>query len=131
MGPNEKILRDAYARYSDGEVNFDLMADDVTWKSSGDRKHIASAGEWHGRDGVRNYFAALRQNWTIREHNIVEIIAQDDRRFAIRVAVDAQHNAGGARVRLEKIDLVTMANGKCTSYSETLDTSLLERAMGL
>lgn len=128
MGPNEKALREAYARYNDGEVNYAMMADDIVWKSSGDRTRIASAGEWRGPNGVRDYFTALRHNWTVREHNVLEIIAQDDSRFAIRVAVDAQHNISGARVRLEKVDWVTMANGKCTSYSETLDTAPLEHA---
>jgi ketosteroid isomerase-like protein len=131
MGPNERVLRDAYARYSDGEINFGIMADDITWNSSGDRSRIATAGEWRGPDGVRDFFAALRQNWKIREHNVLDVVAQADSRFAIRVAVDAQHSTTGARVRFEKVDWVTMANGKCTSYRETLDTAPLERAAAI
>ncbi len=128
MGPNEKVLRDAYDRYSAGEINYDLLAADIVWRSSGDRTRIASAGEWRGQAGVRDYFTALRNNWAIREHNVVDVIAQDDSRFAIRVAVHATHKQTHKTVVLEKVDLVTMKNGKCIAYAETLDTAPLERA---
>jgi ketosteroid isomerase-like protein len=130
MGSNEAILRDAYARYSDGE--FDsvtaIFADDIVWSSPGAPNRLPTAGVWHGLSGVRKFFAATLSEWSFREFNVVEIIVQDDRRFAIRVAVEVQNNRNGARVRFEKVDLVTMKNGNCTHYAEILDTAPLERA---
>lgn len=129
MGPNEQALRAAYARYTNGDLEtvIDAFADDCVWTASGDRSRLPFAGEWRGHAGIRGYFAA-RADWTIREHNVTEIIGQNDSRFAVKVAVDALHK-NGARVRLDKVDLVTMANGKCTSYTETFDSALLERAL--
>lgn len=130
MGPNEKVLRDAYARFSSGDMDhlYEILSDEVVWMSAGDRKALKFPGAWHGKKGVRDYFATSRADWDVTEHNPVEFIAQDDRRFAVRVAVHAKHKRTHKSVTIEKIDLVTMMNGKCVAYAETLDTAPLERA---
>lgn len=130
MGPNEKILRDAYDRFSRGDMEhvYTILSDDVVWLSSGDHKRLTFPGQYRGKDGVRDYFKASRADWDVTEHNPVEFIAQDDQRFAVRIAVHAKHKRTLRSLTLEKIDLVTMKNGKCVSYAETLDTAPLEHA---
>ncbi|MEQ1867838.1 MAG: nuclear transport factor 2 family protein [Alphaproteobacteria bacterium] len=130
MGRNEQIVRDAYARCRSGdfEAKWDIVADDVTWTSSGASNRIATAGEWRGANGVYAYFTALFHEWQILAFDVVEMIGHDDRRFFARVALELCHNGTGARVKMEKVDALTMEDGKCTSFSETFDAAPVERA---
>lgn len=133
MGPNEKILRDGYARYANGDMEsvMPIFADDIVWTSVGSPSRIDMAGEWRGLDGVREYYAALATSWTLHEFTVEKVIAQDDRRFAVRIGVAAQSHVTGKSVRVEKVDLVAMARGKITNYAEIYDTGPLDRATRL
>lgn len=134
MGPNEKALRKAYADYAGGDVEaaMTLFAEDVVMKSVGAPNRIDHSGEWHGLDGVRGFLAAILQNWTFQKIEMLEMIAQDDTRFVVRHAVIGKSlNTGGRTASVERVDFVTMKNGKCTSYVEIFDTSPLERASRL
>ena len=130
MGPNEKALRDAYESYAVGgiEAVLNIFADNVVWKSPGSPNRLAFAGERHGLDGIRSYFAARNSEWTLTNHKLLDLIAEDDRRFVVRVHTEVVNNNTGAHVSLEKIDLITMENGKCISYEEKMDTAPIERA---
>lgn len=132
MGPNEAIVRDAYGRFSRGDFvsKLPIFADDIVWRSAGAPNRIATAGERRGFDGVRDYFAALFGDWDIREFALRDLIVQDDRRFAARIAVTLRHK-DGAKVTLDKVDVLTMENGKCTSFFEIFDAGRLERAARL
>jgi ketosteroid isomerase-like protein len=128
MGPNEKALREVYIVYFSGTAPVTSFAETIVWTSVGAPNRIEIAGEWRGLDGVREYFAALADNWTVSELTVEEIVGQDDRRFAVRLRVNAQSNVTGKAVRFEKADLVTMENGKITNYVEIYDTAPLIRA---
>jgi ketosteroid isomerase-like protein len=133
MGQNEVAVRDAYARYSKGDfvTRLDIFADDIVWKSSGAPNRIATAGEWKGLKGVREYFAALFREWHFHAFELIDLIVNDDRRFVARIALELKHARTGAMVRFEKVDLLTMERGKCTSFSEIFDAAPLERAARL
>ena len=130
MGPNEKILRDAYSRYSRGDFvsKLPIFADDIVWRSVGAPNRIATAGERHGFDGVRDYFAALLGDWDICEFALCDLIVQHDRRFAARIVVTLRRKDGSPKVTLDKVDLLTMENGRCVSFAEFFDAGRLERA---
>lgn len=133
MGPNEKVLRDAYAHYARGAFDklFAVFADDVVMKSVGALNRIDHAGEWHGMDGVHGFLAAIAENWTFEKVEMLEMIAQNDTRFVVRTAVTGVSTRTGGRASVERVDFVTMHNGKCKSYAEIFDTSPLERATRL
>ena len=130
MGRNEQIVREVYARCSSGDfaAKWQIVAADVTWTSSGAPNRIATAGEWRGASGVHAYFAALFHEWQIHAFDLVEMIGHEDRRFFARIAVEMRHNSTGALVKMEKVDALTMENGKCTSFAETFDAARVERA---
>lgn len=132
MGPNEAILRRAYDRFSEGDAEYiyEVFADDIVWKSAGNPEVLPFAGEWRGKDGVRDYFVKSRADWDIPVHKPIEFIVHDDHRFAVRVEVEAVNKRTGGRIKLEKLDLLTMENGKCTAYAELFDTAIVERAAG-
>lgn len=128
MGPNEKVLRDAYAAYVRGEPEIAVFADDIVWTSVGAPNRMETAGEWHGADGVLQYYAALGANWTLSGFTVEEVVTQDDRRFAVRIRVTAKSNVTGKAVHFEKADFLTMQDGKITAYAEIFDTAPLIRA---
>ncbi|MEQ1864755.1 MAG: nuclear transport factor 2 family protein, partial [Micropepsaceae bacterium] len=104
----------------------------VVMKSVGAPSRLDHAGEWHGLDGVRGFLAAILANWTFQKIEMLEMIVKDDTRFVVRTAVTGKSLRVGGRVAsVERVDLVTMKNGKCTSYAEIFDTSPLERASRL
>lgn len=133
MGPNEKKLRDGYERYSVGDSSFiaGLFDENIVWVSVGAPNRIEIAGEWRGLSGVDEYYAALAEHWSVSNFVVEEMIAQEDRRFAVRIDVVVHSKATGKRVRFEKTDLVTMKNGKILDYKEIYDTAPLVRATRL
>ena len=133
MGPNETILRDAYAAYEAGDVDavISLFAEGIAWSSPGAANRIGTAGRRTGRDEVLAYFAAMAREWTMLKHRIVEVIARDDTRFCVCVAVEWHNNSTGKFVRADKVDLLSMNDGMLTSYAEILDTAPFERAARL
>jgi len=132
IGPNETVLREIYDRYAKGDADylFSKLSNDIVWKSSGNPDVLPTAGVRRGHAGVREFFAKLQPDWDIQKHDMLEVIAQGDSRFAVRVAVAGIHRRTKGRAQFEKVDLVTMKDGKCISYEEVLDTATLERAAG-
>ncbi|MEQ1864754.1 MAG: nuclear transport factor 2 family protein [Micropepsaceae bacterium] len=131
MGPNEKALRDSYAAYLRGESVVDAFAENIFWTSVGAPNRIDTAGEWRGLDGVRQYYEALAAHWTLSDFSIEEVVGTHDRRFAVRIRVTAKSHTTDKSVTFEKIDFVSMTDGKITNYSEIYDTAPLIRAARL
>jgi ketosteroid isomerase-like protein len=132
MGPNETILRELYKRYSAGDVDhlFTKLSDDIVWKSAGNSQVLSTAGVRRGTAALRDHLTNLRSEWDIQKHDVLEVIAQSDTRFALRIGVVGVHARTKGRVELEKVDLVTMKDGKVSAYEEIFDTAMLERAAG-
>jgi ketosteroid isomerase-like protein len=130
MGPNEKLLRKAYADYAAGDLDtlLTLFSEDVAIKSVGAPNRLDHAGEWHGHAGIKGFLAAIAGNWGFRNIDMLEMLAKDDSRFVVRSAVTGINRTTGGRASVERVDFVTMKDGKCTSYEEIFDTSPLERA---
>ena len=133
MGQNERVLRDLYVQYANGELESVMaaIAEDVVWRSSGTPNRMRSGGDWYGRDGARCYFAALALDWTLQAFDVQEVITRDDRRFAVRIRLDAESNVTGKLVRFERVDLLTMENGEIKTCTELFDSAPLERASRL
>lgn len=133
MGPNEKILRDACARCVKGDFQGvpALFAEGVRWRSPGSANRLETAGERHGPEGALAYMTASANNWQVLSLDVREIICRDDTRFALMIIVEVESNITRKRVRVEKVDFVTMKGGKITDYAEVLDTAPLVRAARL
>lgn len=130
MGTNEKILRNAYGRFAAGDMEhlYTVLSDKIVWKVAGNRDTVPFAGEWTGKEGVQKYFTISRSEWDVREHQPLEFFSTgNDTRFAVRMAIDVVHRKNGGRFRTEKVDLVTMKDGKVVEYSELFDTAITER----
>jgi ketosteroid isomerase-like protein len=129
MGPNEKALREGYRRFSSGEENsvYEYLAPDVKWHSSGKLDLVPTAGEHSGIEGVREYFTIRNKEWSIDRFDVKRIFCEADEHFAVHISCGGRHKRTAGRVMFEKIDLITMKNGKIVRFSEIMDTALLER----
>jgi ketosteroid isomerase-like protein len=130
VGPNEKLLRDACAHSERGEFHqvVTLFSPTIRWRSPGKPNRLETAGDWESIDEVHAYAAISQRHWTMEAIRVHEIIAHDDTRFAVQSTVDVRHNMTDKVARVEKVDLVTMKDGKICDFAEFLDTAVLERA---
>lgn len=133
MGPNEEKLREIYEHFANGNLErvMSMLAEDVVIKSLGAPNRLAHSGEWHGHAGARSHIQALADNWSLQKLELLELFGEGDRRFVARVAVTAVHRRTGSKAFVERVDLVTMKDGKCLSNHEFYDTAPLERAARL
>ena len=76
-----------------------------------------TAAKRSGVEGVRAYFEALREEWTIERHDPQEFIGWGDR-VAVRTSVRARHNRTGKTFEMEKVDLLTVRDGRVCSFQE-------------
>lgn len=130
MGPNEKKLREIYQFYADGDLEsvMSLLSDDVVLRSVGAPNRLDHSGDWHGHAGARAHIQALAEHWEFARLELLEMFHEGDRRFVVRTAVSGVHRRTGAKMNVERVDLVTMKDGKCASCFEVYDTAPLERA---
>lgn len=133
MGPNEKLLRQAYADFDRGDIDalLAVMSDSIVVRAVGSPLRLDHPGEWHGIEGMKRFLNAILANWTFPSRKVLEVIAQKDTRFVVRSAVTGVHKLTGGRASIERADFVSMANGKVVSYQEIFDTAPLERASRL
>lgn len=133
MGRNEKILRELFARFSKGghESVIAELDENIVWRSPGAVNRLETAGEWVGRQGARAFFKTVRLNWTLKSLELREIFTSDDHRFVAHAHVATASNMTGKVVCVDMVHLVTMEDGKVTSFAEIFDTAPMKRASRL
>jgi glyoxylase-like metal-dependent hydrolase (beta-lactamase superfamily II)/predicted ester cyclase len=129
---------DVVTTYFDALARRDLDAMAACWAPSGE-EHIASQVDAVGPDGVRAYFAELFGAFPDFRLEVRQTVAQDDR-VAVHWRATATH-AGpgrwqglaptGARVELEGIDLLRVADGQIVRNDAVADGLGLGRQLGL
>jgi ketosteroid isomerase-like protein len=124
------LVKETYRRYGVGDMDFvyEVLADDVEWRSSGRREIVPTASHRRGRAGVREYFTALWSDWVIERHDPQEFIGTGER-IAVRTRVIARHKSSAEIVVVEKVDLLTVRNGRIHAFHEIFDTVPLERCL--
>jgi ketosteroid isomerase-like protein len=124
------LVKETYRRYSSGDMDYvyAVLADDVEWRSSGRREVVPTAPPRRGREGVRDYFAALWSDWIIERHDPQEFIGTGER-IAVRTRVIARHKSSAQILVLDKVDLLTVRNGRIHAFYEIFDTAPLERCL--
>jgi ketosteroid isomerase-like protein len=125
-----ELVQETYRRYSAGDMEFvfNVLADDVEWRSSGRRDVMATAPPRRGREGVRAYFLALWSDWIIERHDPQEFIGTGER-IAVRLRVIARHKWTKQILVLDKVDLLTVRNGRIQAFHEIFDTAPIERCL--
>lgn len=132
MGPNERVLRKAYAAYAIGDVNIVLthIHPDVRWFVSGDPEIWPLLGLRQGIAEVREFFSLLAREIEYITHDMRELLAQDDERFCVISTMKVRHRMTGEVASSWKIDLIRMKQGLIVEYAEHNDTAALAALRG-
>jgi ketosteroid isomerase-like protein len=131
MGPNERLLREVYQAYTQGQVDhiYETLSPDVTWFVAGDPKIQPYTGVFRGETGIRDFFGLMRREWAIESYVVEDVVAQDDERFVVRSISRARNLQTGRTTNFWKLDVVVMKDGKLLSYAEYNDTGALLACM--
>jgi ketosteroid isomerase-like protein len=121
-----ELVQEVYRRFAAGDMAFvmDSLSDDVAWSSSGPAERLPTAQARKGKEGVANYFEALQQTWRVEGHEAKEFFARGDR-VVVRTVLTAICTGTARSAEIEKIDLLTVRDGKIASFQELFDASKL------
>lgn len=127
---NVQVVQRLLKAITEGDVSVagQLLTDDVALTSSGPKDLLPWAGEYHGPDGVLQYWTKLSQGVELIGMEVVDIIAQRD-----KVVVLGKHT-GRVRTTGKSYDLnwaqvYTLREGKVASLYSYHDSYLVTEAV--
>ncbi len=128
---DREVVEQAYRLYAAGDLGsvFALMAEDIAWGSCGIPGSDITAGCSTGRAAVDRYFDALRGAWEIEGYEVREILGTEGR-FAVHARVKARHKTSGTLLETDKVDLLTIRDGRIAAFTEIMDTHPMHALAG-
>jgi ketosteroid isomerase-like protein len=127
---NVELIHGLYERYALGEdvdYLFDHLADDVVWRSIGPSDRLRFARPCQGPDEVREFFAALAEDWEMISFKVNELIGQGDR-VVVLSDVCFCHRQTGKLVATPKADVLRVLDGKIAEFREFYDSAAVVEA---
>lgn len=76
---NTELVQRAYGYFQSGDIPalLDSLSEDVEWQLP-EVEEVPTAGRWHGREQVGQFFQALSDTEEVRQFEPREFVAQDD-----------------------------------------------------
>ena len=133
--PNVTILRTVYAEWNrtkgDPTAVLDILADEVRWGSAADGKPgMDFAKPRASKDEVAGYFRDLVNEWSMEFFHVNEMVAQGGR-VVVLCECAWTNKRNGNRIKLPKVDVWYLEDGKATEFMEYFDThAAVEAAAG-
>lgn len=119
---NREIIREGYERFAQQDVPgvLALFSPEIVWTISGPS---TLAGEYHGPEGVGEFFGKIAQTWDRLEVRPSEMLVDGD-----RVVVLGHHEieVGGSNHEVPFVHTWRLDDGRPVSFEEYLDTARLE-----
>lgn len=119
---NGSIIREGYDRFAQQDVPgvLALFSPEIVWTIPGPS---TLAGEYHGPEGVGQFFGKIAQTWDRLEVRPSEILVDGD-----RVVVLGHHEieVGGSNHEVPFVHTWRLDGGRAISFEEYLDTARLE-----
>ena len=122
---NIDIVKQGYDAFGRGDLEglISLLAEDVDWHSPGP-KDLPSAGQFRGRDQVRQFFGTLNELYEFLGFEPQQFIAQGD--TVVVTGVDTVRvKATGKTVSEKWAHVFTVRDGKLVKFVEYLDTAAI------
>jgi len=129
---NTKVVQDAYAAFSRGDIQGVLNAldDTIVWKGvTGARPAVPMSGERRGKAQVAAFFKSVGDNLTFTRFEPREFIAQGDK--VVTLGHYAAKTSTGGSFDSDFVMVFTLKNGKVTAFQEFLDSTALNQAFGV
>jgi uncharacterized protein len=126
---NTKVVQDAYAAFSRGDIQTLLgyMADDVLWNAVyGAGSHVPTAGERRGKAAVGEFFKQVAQNVNFSRFDPREFIATGDKVVAL-----GHYTATTPIKKVFDSDFAmvfTLRNGKIAQFQEFCNSAAVNAA---
>jgi ketosteroid isomerase-like protein len=125
---NTALVQQGYKLFSQGDIPgvLKLMSPSVTWELP-KVENVPFTGKFQGVEGVGRFFSALAGALDILKFEPREFIAQGNKVIVLgenRYRVKEQKEEYDSKW----VDVLTVENGKITSYEQYDDTAQLERA---
>lgn len=117
------LVRGAYQASAQGDTSalMNLLAADVVW-SLPQMKGVPFAGEWHGREGVAKFFAAVAQSQEVLEFQPEQFIAQGETVVVLGYFI-MRVKATGRISRSQWAHIWTLAGKQVSRFQEYVDTA--------
>lgn len=125
---NTRTVREGYEKFGSGDINalMDLCDQEIDWTVP-EVENAPFAGYWHGRESVLEFFNLLAVAEDITDFEPREFIAQGDRVVVLGRST-ATVRSTGRHYSTEWVHVITVKNGKMTSFHEFFDTAAAMRA---
>lgn len=127
---NVVLVRRAYRAVAESDTGalLNLLASDVVWRVP-QMQGVPFAGEWHGREGVGKFFAAVAQSQDVMDFRPEQFIAQGETvvvlgHFTMRV------KASGRVSRSQWAHIWTVEGEQVSLFREYVDTAAVIAAHG-
>ena len=125
---NTKLVQRTYELFKSGDIEtlLSIYSDDIVWQLP-DMENVPFGGKRTGRENVVEFFSLVNDSLEDLQIEPTEFIAQGD-----KVVVLGHHSwrvkATGREVSSDFAHVVTVKDGKVTSFHEFMDTADVSRA---
>ena len=127
MGEQENtgLVQRIYGSFQDGDIPamLDSLSEDVQWVTA-EIEGVPTVGNRHGREQVGQFFQTLSDTQEVRQFELREFVAQDDK--VIALGHYAWHvKATGREWESDFAHVCSVRDGKVTRFQEYTDTAAL------
>ena len=130
--PSVKAIIESFHRHrqaNDVEGCLAYFSPDATFRMAGSADASGIAGSHKGAEAVRQLLSALIANWEWKSVRIDSVIIQNER-AALHFELAAVFKPNLTPVNTEIVDILTVRDGKITSFVEFVDTALAAKVAG-
>jgi uncharacterized protein len=122
---NTELVQRTYGSFGDGDIPalLDSLSEDVQWVTA-EVEGVPTGGTWRGREQVGQFFETLSDVLEVRQLELREYVAQDDR--VVALGHYAWHvKATGKVWESDFAHVLSVRDGKVTRFQEYTDTAAL------
>ena len=115
MSDNVQVINDAYEAFQRGDIPslLENVSDEVQWNAPG---ILPQGGDYHGRDGVGAFFAAIGENWSELQIKFDDLIA--DGPLVISLGQARGKLSSGGETAYGFCHAFTLDDGQITRFRE-------------
>ncbi len=122
---NTELVQRIYGSFRDGDIPamLDSLSEDVQWVTA-EIEGVPTGGIRHGREQVGQFFQTLSDTQEVRQFELREFVAQDDK--VIALGHYAWHvKSTGREWESDFAHVCSVRDGKVTRFQEYTDTAAL------
>jgi cytochrome c553 len=125
-----EVVKDLYAAFGRGDLQHieGLLSPEVVWTFHGPEHLIPYAGVFKGREGVRQFFAAVAGTIDVHEIGQRQFVQQGDTVAVVGWERSMARDTGG-EFRANWLHLFTLEDGHITTFEEFTDTAAIAGAL--